>query len=97
MGKKSALILDMCITLKAHCYVFGANGKDYADIEQFKAHNVSPYFQSYVHPVYGQIHGEFVSKVGICDLLFNQGQHALDIVMSGNTNKTALMRECNLG
>jgi len=33
----------MCVQLKADVYVFGAQGRDYADVESFRAARVVPY------------------------------------------------------
>ena len=93
---KSALVLDMCRQLKARCYVFGAQGKNYADQEQVKSQNVALYFQSYAHPVYKQMHGLFVSNVSICDLRFNEGPDSLAVLMSGNMDRATVMKECAL-
>ncbi|MFA5369928.1 MAG: WbqC family protein, partial [Candidatus Omnitrophota bacterium] len=50
-GSKSELVLDMCVKLNAKTYVFGALGKEYADIPSFKRHGIDVYFQDYSHPV----------------------------------------------
>jgi hypothetical protein len=83
-GVKSELVLDMCLQLKAGVYVFGAQGRDYADVERFRAAGVEPYFQDYRHPQYRQLHGEFKPYMSVIDLLFNEGPRSRDIVMSGN-------------
>ncbi|MGZ6467873.1 MAG: WbqC family protein [Bdellovibrionota bacterium] len=83
-GAKSALVLDMCLKLKANVYIFGGEGESYADKAAFEAAGVSPVFQSYVHPVYKRLHGEFASHMSIIDLLFNHGDESLEILMSGN-------------
>jgi len=92
-GSKSDLVLDMCVKLGADVYVFGALGKDYADVDKFKSSGVRPVFQSYVHPVYKQLHGSFVPNMSVLDLLFNEGPASLDILMSGNLTKDE-MKKC---
>ena len=89
-GEKSALVLDMCRKLKADIYVFGAQGRDYADMHAFDQAGVAVVLQDYVHPRYPQLHGDFVSHLSIVDLLFNCGDSSLDILMSGNLSRTAL-------
>lgn len=86
-GVKSDLVLDMCRQLGASTYIFGALGKDYADVAKFRAQGVEPYFQDYAHPEYPQQHGAFVSHLGIVDLLFNCGPTSLDIIMAGNPTR----------
>ncbi|MDP9110597.1 MAG: WbqC family protein, partial [Candidatus Eremiobacteraeota bacterium] len=83
-GKKSDLVLDMCLKLGASEYVFGAQGRNYANIENFLGRGVRPHFQSYVHPVYKQLHGAFEPYMSVIDLLYNTGPSSLSILMSGN-------------
>lgn len=86
-GHKSDLVLDMCLKLKANVHIFGALGKDYAEVEKFNRSGVTPVFQSYSHPVYRQLHGNFIPGMSTLDLLFNEGPKSLDILMSGNIRK----------
>ena len=81
----SARVLDMCKKLGAKTYVFGEHGRSYADLDAFIAAGVEVFFQQYNHPVYSQIHGEpFEPNLSVIDLLFNHGDNALDIIMTGN-------------
>ena len=92
-GYKSGLILDMCRKLKANLYVFGALGKDYADIESFHRSHIGVYFQNYKYLQYPQLGNDFIGRLSIIDLLFNVGsRRALDIIMDGNITKTELER-----
>lgn len=86
-GKKNDLVLDMCVKLKAHVYIFGALGKNYADVEAFQRRNIEVYFQDYNHPEYSQQHGDWISHLSIVDLLFNCGPRSLDIVFDGNLTR----------
>jgi len=79
-GKKSDLVLDMCIKLKATEYIFGEQGESYCDKQAFLDAGVKPVFQSYQHPTYSQLHGEFIPKLSIVDLLMNAGQDSLEIL-----------------
>ena len=89
-GAKSSLVLDMCNKLGAKNYIFGSQGKNYCEINEFKACNVQPYFQSYNHPTYHQ-QGEFISHMSIIDLLFNEGDKSLEIILSGNAKNISEM------
>lgn len=91
-GAKSALVEDMCTTLGADIYIFGAQGRDYADIDSFMQAGVVPYFQSYNHPVYPQLHGDFEPYMSVLDLLFNCGPDSRDVLMSGNITRPELER-----
>ncbi len=83
-GYKSDLVLDMCVKLGASHYIFGSQGKNYADVESFTAKGVAAYFQNYLHPVYRQLHGKFLPYMSAIDLLFNEGPASKEIIISGN-------------
>jgi WbqC-like protein family len=83
-GSKSGLVLDMCKQLKADDYIFGSQGKDYADVQSFQNCGIRPHFQDYVHPTYPQLHGKFEPYMSIIDLLFNVGKDSYAVLMSGN-------------
>ncbi len=86
-GVKSDLVLDMCKKQGATHYIFGALGRDYADVNAFREAGVVPHFQEYIHPVYPQLHGDFTPYMSIVDLLFNCGGKSLNIILSGNITK----------
>lgn len=81
-GVKSELVLDMCVQLGADVYIFGALGRDYADMAAFEAAGVRPVFQDYVHPHYPQLFKGFESHLSVIDLLFNCGLDSFGILMS---------------
>lgn len=83
-GVKSDLVLDMCKKLGACEYIFGSQGKNYADIDAFHAAGIVPIFQNYMHPKYTQLHGEFIPNLSVLDLIFNMGAQSLDILMRDN-------------
>jgi hypothetical protein len=89
LGKKSNLVLDMCIKLKADKIIFGQNGRDYIDKESFKKNNIEMVFQDYVHPKYTQMFhkNEFLPYMSIIDLLFNEGENSKEIIFSENILK----------
>jgi hypothetical protein len=83
-GKKSSLVLDMCKKMNASTIIFGGEGKNFAQVEDFELAGIKPIFQEYEHPVYPQIHGEFISHMSIIDLLFNCGPKSLNILLEKN-------------
>ena len=88
VGTGSERVLDMCRKLDAKAYVFGEQGRSYADLDAFIDAGVDVYFQDFRHPVYSQIHeGDFISHLSIIDLLFNHGNRALDIIMRDNLKR----------
>jgi len=86
VGKKSDLVLDMCTKLRATDYIFGQQGKNYADSESFREKRINVYFQFYIHPTYPQINGPFAPYMSIIDLLFNVGPGSRDVIMAGNAD-----------
>lgn len=93
-GQKGKLVLDMCCQMGAGVFIFGVQGKDYADEAAFREAGITPVFQDYSHPVYPQLHGDFRSHLSIVDLLFNCGDDSLDILMSGNLDRKSLEQHC---
>lgn len=89
-GCKSGLVFNMCQKLSANMYIFGALGKDYADVSSFQEAGIKVYFQDYHHPIYPQLFGQFVPYMSVVDLLFNCGSKSRDIIMSGNVIKEEL-------
>jgi len=86
-GEKSALVLDMCIQLRATEYIFGGEGESYADKSLFHEHAIVPRFQKYEHPEYPQLHGKFEPRMSILDLLMNCGPDSFEILTGGRTRE----------
>ncbi len=92
-GAKAERALNMSIRLKARALLFGANGRDYADIDAHLAARIAPLFQSYVHPQYTQRGAlEFRPYMSVVDLIFNHGPASRDILLSGNWTKEDCVR-----
>jgi len=72
-GHKSDLVLDMCQKLGASSYIFGGEGKNYADKASFDDANIDLIFQEYNHPIYKQHRNKkgFVSHLSVLDLIMN--------------------------
>ena len=85
-GNKSDLVLNMCKSLGSEVYIFGQQGKNYAERNKFKEAGVEIFFQNYKHPKYSQINGDFKSNMSIIDLLFNHGKKSLEIITKGQEN-----------
>ncbi len=83
-GQKSALVLDMCLKLGATKYIFGGQGKEYADVDAFRKAGVEPVFQEFVHPVYAQQGEGFVSNMAALDLLMNAGPKSMEVITGGS-------------
>lgn len=70
-SRKSELVLDICRYFGADRYISGALGRDYLDEEKFADAGIRIEYQDYRHPVYPQLHGEFLPCMGIVDFWMN--------------------------
>jgi len=84
-GQKSDLILNMCKVIDAKSFVFGQLGRNYIEKDKFSA--VEYAFQKFTHPVYKQLHGEFISHMSFLDILFNHGKDAVSILNKSEYEK----------
>ena len=89
-GAKSDLVLDLCRKTGAHTFVFGAFGRDYAEVESFRAAGVEVVFQDYRHPTYPQAYPGFEGGMNAFDLLMNVGPRSREVLMSGNLTRRDL-------
>jgi hypothetical protein len=83
-GKKSELVLNLCKKLGAKKYIFGEQGKNYAEIDQFSKNGIDLIFQNYKHPNYAQEFGNFVSHLSVVDLIFNHGKDSQELINRNN-------------
>jgi len=58
----------------------GSAGRNYIDETQFAARGQQVRYQDYEHPVYAQLHGDFIPYLSVVDLLFNHGPDSLHIL-----------------
>jgi hypothetical protein len=89
-GARNEGIYQMLELLGARKIVFGVNGRDYADVEEYRSRGIECFFQEYRHPEYRQLHGEFSPFMSVVDLIFNCGPDSLDVIKSNNIVKTEL-------
>ncbi len=76
-SKKSDFVFDLCEAVGADYYISGALGKDYLDVEKFKNAGIKVEFQNYEHPVYPQLHGNFIPNMGIVDFAMNASDYSV--------------------
>jgi WbqC-like protein family len=79
-GKQSERLLALCQHTGVAHYLSGDSAKDYLDTELFAQHGIEIEWQNYVHPVYPQLHGDFVPYLSIVDLVFNCGEESAAIL-----------------
>ncbi|MFY4759957.1 WbqC family protein [Aliarcobacter butzleri] len=72
-GKGNDMNVDILKKVKATHYLSGVGAKDYHDDKPFKEANIEVIWQDFKHPIYPQLHGEFIPYLSSIDLLFNCG------------------------
>lgn len=81
-GKKSDFVLEQCKTLGATTHLSGTGGRDYLDLESFSRAGIKVVFQDFRHPVYQQLHGDFVPDLSAVDYLFCTGARDWGIMVN---------------
>lgn len=81
-GAQSERLAAICGHFGATRYLSGDSARDYLDLDRFQSRNIAVEWQQYLHPVYGQLHGEFVPYLSALDLLLNEGPESLNILSS---------------
>jgi len=91
-GKKDELLLSICKSLNCTIYLSPKGSsvylKENCSGEKFKKSGIDIFYQNYNHPVYNQIGNNFISHLGIFDLLFNEGfDRSFEIIKSGHSKE----------
>jgi hypothetical protein len=79
-GGRIERLIKICSHFGADTFYEGASGVNYIDPAEFLQQGINVSFQNYEHPVYSQLHGEFVPYLSIVDLIFNCGPRSLEIL-----------------
>lgn len=84
-GKRTHLLSSICRSLGASQYVSPIGSAEYllAEVSIMDAANVETVFHHYVHPEYEQRFPPFLAFASIVDLIFNEGDRAMEIIRSG--------------
>ena len=70
---KNQRIIDLCKIFHSNCYLSGEGGKNYNDESLFKQNSIDLIYTDYKFIEYPQLHGAFIPKLSIIDLIFNCG------------------------
>ena len=84
VGDATARLVALCRAVGADTYLAGRDGARYMDLAQFRTAGIAVEAQEYAHPVYAQLHGEFVTALSALDILLMHGDEALAILCRGN-------------
>ena len=85
-NSKGDMIFDICKFFGATSYISPLGSKTYLNEtnSKFSNNNINIYYQYYNHPTYNQLNSNFMSHIGIIDLLFNEGfQKSQNIIKEG--------------
>jgi hypothetical protein len=77
-------LIVLCRAVGADTYLAGRDGARYMDAGRFAAAGIRVLYQDYVHPMYAQLHGEFVPNCSGLDLLLTHGDDAPALLRAGN-------------
>lgn len=73
VGKKTERLVNICKKVEATTYLTGVGSRDYLQEPLFESEGIKVIWQDFKHPVYPQLHGEFMHYLSSIDLLFNCG------------------------
>ena len=91
-GQKTERLINICRALGADRYLTGDAASDYLDETQFAAHGIGVEYHHYRHPVYAQLHGEFVPYLSVVDLLMNHGRESLRVLVDRDAHTAEELR-----
>jgi hypothetical protein len=84
-GRRTELLANICESLGAKQYLSPLGSSVYLlqDIHVLLEKDIDVVFQQYEHPPYGQLFRPFCPYASILDLIFNEGERALEALRSG--------------
>jgi hypothetical protein len=84
-GRRTGLLANICRRLKANQYISPVGSAEYllSDLAVIAEANVETLFHNYVHPQYEQRFSPFVPFASVIDLIFNEGDRAMEVIRSG--------------
>lgn len=83
-GTKNELLVDLLQKVSATDYLSGVGARAYFDPAPFKEADIEVVWQDFTHPVYSQLHGEFIPYLSSIDLLFNCGIEKSREILKGS-------------
>jgi hypothetical protein len=78
--EQTGRLVDLCKAVGADCYLAGAGGRGYMNLEEFQAAGIAVEFQGFVSPEYAQVYGPFIPGLSAADLLFTCGREGFRYV-----------------
>jgi hypothetical protein len=78
--EQTGRLVDLCKAVGADCYLAGAGGRDYMNLQEFNTAGITVEFQDFTHPEYAQVYSPFIPGMSAVDLLFNCGPEGIDLL-----------------
>jgi hypothetical protein len=72
-GKSNDLVVAILKQVGAKVYLSGVGARAYYDPAPFEQAGIKVLWQNFKHPVYPQLHGDFIPYLSSIDLFFNCG------------------------
>jgi hypothetical protein len=83
-GKREGHLVAICEARGAQTYISPTGSHDYLQSsDAFESSGIELLYDDYAHPIYPQLHGEFISHMSAIDLLLNCGSSSLEILTRG--------------
>jgi len=83
-GARVERLIHLCRAVQATRYLSTPGSKVYIDENNlFEPNRIELVYHRFTHPVYRQLHGEFIPYLSVLDLLLNEGEQSLAIIRSG--------------
>ncbi len=82
-GDRNERLLNLCSHFKATSYLSGSSARDYLEVDKFAAAGIAVEWHNYAHPIYPQLHGDFMPGLSIVDLIMNVGSRAGAALLRG--------------
>jgi WbqC-like protein len=75
-GGQSERLLNICRHFGATRYLSGSAAREYLDVPLFERNGIAVEWQDFAHPVYPQLHGDFIPYLSAVDLILNCGEES---------------------
>ena len=79
-GQSNQKLINLIKATDGTHYLSGVGARAYLNEEMFAQEGISVEWQNFSHPIYPQLHGEFIPYLSSIDLLFNCGSRSKDIL-----------------
>lgn len=81
-GQNNQKLINLVKAVEGTHYLSGTGARAYLDEGMFAQEGIVVEWQEFKHPIYSQLHGEFIPYLSCIDLLFNCGPQAKDVLRS---------------